>query len=578
MQINDPKPLLFDGAFGTYYYNLTGDSSPCEQACLTAPDTILGIHREYLAAGARAIATNTFAANPHTQPDESHLRKILEAGLALARQAAADYPDARVFADIGGIVGDTAEQDYRKTTEILVSLGADCFLFETLAELEPLLPALEWLRDTLPEAVVYVSFAVSEDGYTQRGLYYRTLLTACADNPAIDAAGLNCSCGPSHMLALLQKLPAMKKPLIAMSNAGYPSTLNGRLYFEDNSDYFAEKAAAMYAAGADIIGGCCGTTPRHIALVAKRLSHAPKRPQKNAPDPENRHSSAPRLSVKKKLIAVEIDPPQTPDCTHLTASAARLAQMGVDWITMADSPLARARANSIMAAAKVRRETGVRVLPHMSCRDRNTIGIKAALLGAAMEGIEDLLIITGDSPADCRAGVFQFHAASLMGYISDLNAELFSARPFRLAGALNVNAHNFHVELERAKSKLQNGASMLLTQPIFSERAMENLSLAHETLHCTLLAGILPVAGYKNARFLANEVTGIVIPPDFLEHLRTSTPEEARILSVEFAAGIAKRCYPLADGFYIMTPLRKTEIVCDLLERIYHFENEGVNP
>lgn len=578
MQIDYPKPLLFDGGFGTYYYNLTGDSSPCEQACLTAPDTILGIHREYLAAGARAISTNTFAANPATIPDESHLRHVLQAALALARQAAADYPGVRVFADIGRITGDAAEQNYRKTAELFVSLGAESFLFETLTELTPLLPTLKWLRDTLPKAVIYVSFAVSEDGYTQRGLYYRTLLKDCASNPAIDAAGLNCSCGPSHMLALLQKLPAMEKPLIAMSNAGYPSTLNGRLYFEDNSDYFAEKAAAMYAAGADIIGGCCGTTPRHIALVAKLLAHAPQRPPKDAPHMESHLSSPPRLAAKKKLIAVEIDPPPTPDCTHLTSSARRLAQLGVDWITVADSPLARARTNSIMAAAKVRREIGVRVLPHISCRDRNTIGIKSALLGAAMEGIGDLLIITGDPPADCRAGVFQFHAAGLMGYISDLNSELFSASPFRLAGALNVNALNFHVELERARLKLQNGASMLLTQPIFSEQAVENLRLAHETLNCTLLAGILPVAGYKNARFLANEVTGIVIPQDLLEQLRISTPEQAQALSVEFAAGIAKRCYPLADGFYIMTPLRKTEILCGLLERIYDFENEGVNP
>lgn len=572
MQTDFPKPLLFDGAFGTYYLTLTGDRSPCETACLTAPETVLRIHREYLEAGARAIATNTFAANPCTQPDKDTLRQILAAALAIARQAAADVPDVKVFADIGGITGDAAESCYQEMARMFLSLGANCFLFETLAELEPLMPALLWLRQAAPESTIYVSFAVAEDGYTQRGLYYRSLLTACDACGAVDAAGLNCHCGPSHMLALLQKLPEMKKPLIAMANAGYPSTFNGRLYFEDNASYFAEKTAAMYAAGADIVGGCCGTTPRHIALAAKALRDAPAPIVKSPPAAVGGTPVPVRPLPCRKLIAVELDPPQKADFAYLTEAAARLAGYGVDWITVADSPLARARTDSIMAAARIHRETGLRVLPHLSCRDRTTIGIKAALLGAAMEGVSDVLVVTGDAPADCGGGVFNFHSASLMRYISELNNEVFFAVPFRMAGALNINAHNFHMELERARRKLQNGATMLLTQPVFSDEAAENLRAAHETLDCTLLAGILPVAGYKNALFLSNEVTGIVIPPDFLEQLRTSAPEEAQALSVDFAAGIVKRCYDSADGFYIMTPLRKTEIVCGLLDRIRDFE------
>lgn len=572
MQTNSPKPLLFDGAFGTYYLTLTGDRSPCETACLTAPETVLRIHREYLQAGARAISTNSFAANPLSHPDKQKLRELLAASLDLARRAAADYPDALVFADIGGISGDAAESGYRETAELFLSLGSGCFLFETLAELDPLMPTLLWLRETAPTATIYVSFAVSEDGYTQRGLYYRSLLAACGACDAVDAVGLNCHCGPSHMLALLRKLPGLKKPLIAMANAGYPSTLNGRLYFEDNSGYFAEKAAAMYAAGADIIGGCCGTTPRHIALAAETLRDAPIRETKTPPPSAGgMPAPLPRLHGKK-LVAVELDPPQKADFTYLTEAAARLADYGVDWITVADSPLARARTDSIMAAAKIRRETGIRVLPHLSCRDRTTIGIKAALLGASMEGISDVLVVTGDAPADGKSGVFNFHSASLMRYIAELNGEVFYESPFRMAGALNVNAHNFPAELERARRKLKNGAAMLLTQPVFSDRAMENLRAAHEALDCTLLAGILPVAGYKNALFLSNEVTGIVIPPDLLERMRTSAPEEAASLSVDFAACIAKRCYDIADGFYIMTPLRKTEIVCGLLDRIRDFE------
>lgn len=578
MQTDCPRPLLFDGAFGTYYFSLTGDSEPCERACLTAPETVLRIHREYLEAGAQAISTNTFTANPQAIPDEAVLCETLKAGLSLARQAAAGNPGVRVFADIGGITGETAVQDYRKTAELFVSLGADCFLFETLEELEPLLPTLEWLRQSLPDALIYVSFAVSADGFSSKGLYYRSLLAQCGACRAVDAMGLNCHCGPSHMLSLLQKLPELDKPFIAMANAGYPSTLNGRLCFEDNAEYFGEKAAAMYAAGADILGGCCGTTPRHIAQAAKALENTPVRMKKTVFSASPARILPVSRKTPRKLIAVELDPPQTPDCAKLLDSAAQMARLGVNWITVADSPLARARMDSIMAAARIRRETNIRVLPHLSCRDRSAIGIKAALLGAAAEGIEDLLIVTGDAPADSRSGVFNFHSASLMRYVSELNGELFFSAPFRIAGALNVNALNFGAELARAERKLQNGASMLLTQPVFSDQAVENLHIARQRLGCLLLAGILPVAGYRNALFLSNEVTGIVIPPDLLEQLRESTLEQAQALSVEFAAGIAERCYDAADGYYIMTPLGKTGIVCGLLKNIRESENKGERP
>lgn len=572
MNILSNVPLLLDGAFGTYYFASTGETTPCEQACLSSPDTVRGIHLAYLSAGAQAIITNTFAANPQTIPDEAQLSALLDAGLTLARQAAAEFPDTRVFADIGGITGLTAQQDYLKTTQLFHRFGADSYLFETLAELEPLLPALTWLKQHQPDALIFVSFAVTADGYTRKGLYYHSLLEECACCDEIDAAGLNCLCGPSHMVSLLEKLPPMPKPLIAMPNAGYPSTLNGRMFFEDNSAYFGEKTAQLYAAGADIIGGCCGTTPRHIACTAEALRAASHRLKKEKRIFHSGTAASPTRPTHK-LIAVEVDPPLTPDCTKLLHAANMLSKKGVDWITVADSPLGRARMDSFAAAAKILRETGVRVLPHLSCRDRSAIGMKAALLGAAAEKIDELLIVTGDTPSS-GGGVFEFHAAGLMRYVSELNADALQDAPFRMAGALNVNARNFATELERAKKKLQNGATMLLTQPIFSEQAVENLFAARAALSCTILAGILPVAGYKNARFLANEVTGIVIPQALLSKLQNA-PEDAVQISVAFSADIVRRCFSAADGFYVMTPLGKTEIVCGLLDKIREFERKG---
>lgn len=274
MPLDPARPLLFDGAFGTYYFSLTGDESPCELANLTAPGTVLRIHREYLAAGARAVKTNTFAASPACLPDPEQLARVIEAGWSLAQRAAAET-GARVFADIGGNDAETASGDYLAVTERFLELGARDFLFETLASFDEVLPALGRIRERVPDAAVLVSFAVSQDGYSRRGHYCRILLEAAENCPLVDAAGFNCACGPSHMANLLHNLGPRPKPLIAMPNSGYPSSINGRVLFEDNAEYFAQKLAALYEAGAEILGGCCGTTPRHIARTA--AAAAPER-------------------------------------------------------------------------------------------------------------------------------------------------------------------------------------------------------------------------------------------------------------------------------------------------------------
>ncbi len=576
MPLDPSRPLLFDGAFGTYYYSLTGDEAPCELANLTSPDTVLRIHREYLAAGARAVKTNTFAANPVSLPDPEQLSRVIAAGWSLAEQAAKET-GARVFADIGGNNAETAPGDYLAVAERFLELGAREFLFETLASFDEVLPALGLIRDRVPGAAVYVSFAVSQDGYSRRGHYCRVLLEAAENCPLVDAAGFNCACGPSHMANLLRNLGPRRKPLIAMPNSGYPSSINGRVLFEDNAGYFAQKLAALYEAGAEILGGCCGTTPRHIALAAEALAAASRPagtglPGPSVPGPGAAAPGGGRPGARRKTIAVELDPPFDYDCSFILSASAELRRGGVDFITVTDSPLSRTRADSLMTAAKIRREAGIEVLPHISCRDKNHIALRAGLLGAAFEGISHVLVVTGDPPTQTetrgRDGVFHLSSFDLISYIHSMNSEVFSKAPFVIGGALNVNAVNFPRELERAKKKLSLGASALFTQPIFSDAAVENFLTARRELDCRLFAGILPVAGYKNALFLINEVSGIEIPPRVVEALRDKTPEEAAKISIAYSAGIARRVYDAADGFYIMTPLRKIAIVQGLIEEI----------
>ena len=539
--------LLFDGAFGTYYSEQYGDDDYIERANRQHPERVLAIHSAYLAAGARAIKTNTFGLSPILYPDEAELRALLKAGYQLAQQAAEPY-GAKVFADIGcaaeQLEPEEAKRAYLTVSEQFLQLGARCFLFETMHTLSALLPALSHIRAAAPDAFVIVSFAVSQDGYTQAGESYQRLISDALLAGA-DAAGLNCVCGPGHIARLLGALDIPKGRLCAMPNAGYPSSENGRTVYRSNAAYFSEKLGEIMDMGVRIVGGCCGTTPEHIRAVAMRAEQAPSREKPAAvPASDTKRTAAPNrfldaLKRKKKVAAVEIDPPADTDCSYLMEASRQVAAAGADIVTIADSPLAKTRADSIMMAARVLREVGVPVLPHISCRDKNHIGLKASLLCASMEGIRNVLVITGDPiPQSDRLrnrGVFCFQSLRLISYIDSLNHDVFAHAPFFIGAALNVNAPRFEHELARALEKQRCGARMFLTQPVCSQAALENLALARRQLQgAWILCGILPFASYKNALFLNNEVSGITIPEHVLKACEGKDAEAVRQLSVSF--------------------------------------------
>ncbi|MFP3154297.1 bifunctional homocysteine S-methyltransferase/methylenetetrahydrofolate reductase [Lachnospiraceae bacterium ZAX-1] len=563
-------PKFFDGAFGTYYYSLTNDDAPCERANFTDPKTVLSIHKEYIKAGVDYIKTNTF----HTTDTI-----LLTQGYGIAMQAV-EGTDVCVFADIGPITCDAPselELQYRKVAETFVALGATNFLFETLFEYDVIVPAIHLIKERIPHATIMVSFAVSQDGYTRKGLYYKTLLQNAAANPFVSIVGLNCACGPTHLLNLTKALdPAtLSKPFAAMPNSGYPSSLNGRMVFEDNAGYFARKINELFYEGASIFGGCCGTTPKHIQLAVKGI-HVKYIPVANQPK-----SISPTLdkSIKRlalKPIFVELDPPLSSDCTYLLDAVDKLKACRVEAITFADSPLAKARADSIMTAAKIKREKSIDVLPHLTCRDKNHIAMKASLLGASFEGIDRILAVTGDPvvfDAYKKSGVFNFNSIGLISFIKSLNKDLFVDKPFSIGGAMNINARNFQKELERCKRKVDNGASFLLSQPMFTATAIENFIQAKRVLmqesDCKLYAGVLPVASYKNAIFLNNEVSGIEIPQDVIDRLIDKPVEKVYDVSIQFSKGIIEKVYDYADGFYIMTPLKKVDLICSLISSCF---------
>ena len=300
----------------------------------------------------------------------------------------------------------------------------------------------------MPQATILVSFAVSQDGYSKKGIYYKTLLKQAVDCPYVDMAGLNCQCSPSHMRNLIRNLDKLPKPLLAMPNSSYPSAFNGHMTFDDNSEYFGEKMAEIFTAGADIVGGCCGTTPNHIRMAVNNVlklngKKEEKQTAVEAVEPKNTHNTIPYMCENKKIIAVEIDPPMDTDTSFVISAGFKLKEAGVDVVTVTDSPMARARADSIMVAAKLKREVGIEVLPHLSCRDKNQISLKAGLIGASFENINNILAVTGDPVMQDifsgKAGVFAFNSFGLISFINDLNSQIFRRAPFSIGAALNIN-------------------------------------------------------------------------------------------------------------------------------------------
>lgn len=578
------RPLLFDGGMGTYYKAKPGQE--CEQANLTDPDGILAVHRAYLAAGADAIKTNTFSLPRLAAAQQPGWEQLADAGWQLAAKAAGET-GAAVFADLGP-APDTenlpAEQVYLSVAKRFALLGARNFLFETLSTEEGVLEAIRALKQTVPEAFVLVSFAVLPDGYTREGRYCAELVRRMAQSGVVDAVGLNCVSAPGAMRALVQQLGDAGLPLSVMPNAGYPVVARAQVRYQGKPAYFARELSRLASEGVRILGGCCGTTPQHIAALRTALDALPEAlPAAPAAKPaavakpvvETDDAFLRKLRAGQRVIAVELDSPKDADLTAYLEGARRLQAAGADLLTIADCPIARARMDSSLVACRVHRELGMNVLPHMTCRDRNLNATKALLLGLYAEGVREVLAITGDpiptAERDEVKNVYQFNSRKLAQYIVSLAGEgREMPSPITVFGALNLNARTFEVELRRAAEKLENGMSGFLTQPLLSAQAVENLKKTRETLgeRAKILAGILPVVSQRNAIFMENEVNGIHVDEAIIQKFEGLDRTAGEELGLEVSVQAAKAAAPYADGFYLMTPFNRVALMERLIARL----------
>lgn len=362
----------------------------------------------------------------------------------------------------------------------------------------------------------------------------------------------------------------------AMPNAGYPHVEEGRTYYDSAPAYYAQQVMECVKAGARIVGGCCGTTPEHIRQIA-RLLGTPMPPrvrmgdEKAAQPPEKgcRSRILRRLEQGRRITLVELDPPRSADIGGFMEGARQLEQAGADAITIADCPIGRARMDSSLLACKLSRELGIEALPHMTCRDRNVNATKALLLGLSMENVHNVLAVTGDPiPTGDRGSVksvYQFNSRVLAKFIRGLG-ESGEAEPFFVCGGLNINAVRFDLELERAKEKMDCGVSAFLTQPVLSEQAALHLERARDELRgAKLIGGLFPVVSEKNARFLQSEVHGITVDEAVVRAYAGLDRAQGEEMAVRLCREAASRISPFVDGYYIMTPFQRVELVCRVI-------------
>ena len=575
--------LLFDGAMGTYLTSKdrTYRNAP-EAANIEKPDLIRDIHTEYLQAGSMAITTNTFGANRQNFPDDCDA--IIEKGYRLAEEAASKY-NAFVFADIGPMdIGaielpedvDESEHEYIRIAGRFLEMGASNFLFETQSIPDGIPEAARFIKEKNPDAFIIASFAVLPDGFTRDGVFASQLAEIVGSCPFIDAFGMNCIQDAVHMKEMASRLELNGKFLSLMPNAGYPTVLSHRVFYEGDPAFYAQSVADMANVGARILGGCCGTTPLHIKMISKCLPRATGTEGKKTVTADETADTVTshfwqKLTSGGKPIAVELDPPENASLSKFMAGATKLRDAGVDILTIADCPIARARMDSSLLACKVRRELELDVIPHMTCRDRNLNATKALLLGLYAESVRNVLLVTGDpiptAERDEVKSVYQFNSRKLTAFVSELGRQTLPGG-FHIFGALNVNARNFDVQLKLAKEKVSKGMVGFLTQPVLTDTAVQNLRRAKEELDAYILGGLIPIISERNARFMDSEVNGISVSPEIIRQYEGKDRAQSEDLAVEITVRIAKEIEPFVDGYYIVTPFNRTSLIERILQNL----------
>ena len=608
-------PILCDGAMGTLLYAKGIFINRCyDELNLSQPDLIREIHHEYLQAGAEIVETNTFGANPfrlarHGVADR--LRDINLAGARLASAACKTF-DAYAAGAVGPLgvriepLGKTSFEEardaFRKQITPLVEGGVNLLVLETFGYLEELHQAILAARDVDPKIPVIAQVTIDEDGNCLDGSTVETAgekLTAWG----ADVAGCNCSVGPVAMLEAVERMAKVTGlPLSVQPNAGMPRNVEGRNIYLCSPEYMANYARSFLAAGARVVGGCCGTTPEHIramkaeiraggartssfpvATVAKAEAQVLSTP----PLPERSRLGA-RLACGEFVTMVEIVPPRGTDSRREIEGARFLKSVGVDAVNLPDSPRASARMSNQALSLLIQQQVGIEVVLHYTCRDRNVLSIQSDLLGAAAVGIRNLICITGDPPRlgnypDATA-VFDVDSIGLVNIVHNLNRGLDiggnsigTATPFVIGVGANPGAPNLDEEVQRFQYKVEAGAEFGVTQPVFDLDLLRLFLDRIQTCRIPIIAGIWPLTSARNAEFMKNELR-VAIPDHILKRMESvGSADAARAEGIAIAREMLLAAKELTQGVQISAPFGRYASAVDVLEALGSSRGAGVS-
>ncbi len=604
--LTDGRAHVLDGAMGTLLHHQGAAPNACfDELARSRPDLVRSAHAAYVAAGAEAIETNTFGANPI---------KLAAYGLAEETEAL-NTAAARVARDAAGtgvvVLGAIgplgvrlepfgelglaeAEAAFARQVDGLVAGGVDGFILETFSDLAELEAALRAVRSRSDLAVI-AQMTIGPDGRTAFGTEPESFGPAAVEAGA-DAVGFNCSTGPAAVLDAIERLArVVTVPVSGLPNAGLPRDLGDRKLYVASPEYVGTYARRMVEAGARLVGGCCGTTPEHVAAIARyvrsvvpRTASGEQRTAKGGFTAEHSAVSAVPLAERSRLGAklargefittVEVVPPRGADPAPMLAQARALREAGIDAVNIPDGPRAQSRMSALLSAVLIERETGLEAIPHYACRDRNLLGMLSDLLGAAAAGIRNLLVVTGDPPKmgpyPEATAVFDIDAIGLTNLVSRLNHGLDPGgnplgAPTAFVHGVGVNpaAPDLDRELKRFAWKAEAGATFAMTQPVFDLDQLDRGLATLMPFGVPIIVGVWPLVSLRNAEFLANEVPGVSVPDAVLERMRraSGTGREAALAEgIAIARDMVAAIRGRVAGVQVAAPLGKVDVAIEV--------------
>ncbi|HTY83843.1 MAG TPA: bifunctional homocysteine S-methyltransferase/methylenetetrahydrofolate reductase [Silvibacterium sp.] len=609
------RTILCDGAMGTTLYARGIFINRCfDELNLSQPDLVRSVHEDYLQSGAELIETNTFGANAFRllrYGFQDQVFEINQAGARLARQAVEQLQDKQAgHAWVAGSIGplgvhleplgktglDEARAAFAEQIRGLADggpgVGVDLLVIETIVALNEAEQAIRAAKEVAPHLPVLALITVDEEANCLDGSSPE-IAAARLSAWGADAIGVNCSTGPATVLTALEKLAAASSvPLVAMPNAGMPRAVDGRNIYLTSPEYMASFARKFLKAGAQFIGGCCGTTPNHIramksalrAVEAQKVQHKATAREpivtETPPPPIEQRSKIGKLIHDGAFVTmVEIVPPRGIDAAKEIEGSALMAKRGVHAINVPDSPRASARMSAQSLCIQIQQRTGIETILHYTCRDRNVLSIQSDLLGASSIGLKNILCLTGDPPKlgnypDATA-VFDVDAIGLVNIVNRLNHGLdIGGNPigastgFTIACAANPGVPDVDNEIRRFAYKVEAGAEYAITQPVFDLRILEQFLKRVESFRIPVIAGIWPLTSLRNAEFMKNDLR-VSVPDSILLRMQAaSTPELARAEGVKIAQEMLAAARGMVQGVQVSAPFGRYALAADVIDGV----------